>query len=98
NHSTSLEKLAKLRPAFKKGGTVTAGNASGLNDGASAVLIVNESYLKENNLEPLAEIIAIGQGGVDPDIMGMGPVSDIEESLHRADLSINDLEIGRAHV
>jgi len=93
NHSTSLEKLAKLRPAFKKGGTVTAGNASGLNDGASAVLIVSESYLKENNLEPLAEIIAIGQGGVDPDIMGMGPVSAIEESLHRADLSINDLDV-----
>src|SRR5699024_9217733 len=57
NRSTSLEKLAKLRPAFKKEGTVTAGNASGLNDGASAVLIVSESYLKEHGLEPLAEII-----------------------------------------
>lgn len=93
NRSTSLEKLAKLRPAFKKGGTVTAGNASGLNDGASAVLIVSESYLKAHDLEPLAEIVSIGQGGVDPDIMGMGPVSAIEESLHRADLSINDLDI-----
>ena len=93
NRSTSLEKLAKLRPAFKKEGTVTAGNASGLNDGASAVLIVSESYLKEHDLEPLAEIVSIGQGGVDPDIMGMGPVSAIEESLHRADLSINDLDI-----
>src|SRR5699024_10110040 len=93
NRSTSLEKLAKLRPVFKKDGTVTAGNASGLNDGASAVLIVSESYLKAHDLEPLAEIVSIGQGGVDPDIMGMGPVSAIEESLHRADLSINDLDI-----
>ncbi|SHF12645.1 acetyl-CoA C-acetyltransferase [Atopostipes suicloacalis DSM 15692] len=93
NRSTSLEKLAKLRPAFKKEGTVTAGNASGLNDGASAVLIVSESYLKAQDLEPLAEIVSIGQGGVDPDIMGMGPVSAIEESLRRADLSINDLDV-----
>src|SRR5699024_239741 len=85
NRSTSLEKLAKLRPAFKKEGTVTAGNASSLNDGASAVLIVSESYLKAHDLDPLAEIVSIGQGGVDPDIMGMGPVSAIEESLRRAD-------------
>src|SRR5699024_2892247 len=93
NRSTSLEKLAKLRPAFKKEGTVTAGNASGLNDGASAVLIVSESYLKEHGLEPLAEIISIGQAGVDPEIMGMGPVSAIQESLNRAGLSINDLDV-----
>ena len=93
NRSTSLEKLGKLRPAFKKDGTVTAGNASGLNDGASAVLIVSESYLKEHNLEPLAEIVAVGQVGVDPNIMGMGPVSAIEETLRRADLSLNDLDV-----
>lgn len=93
NRSTSLDKLAKLRPAFKKEGTVTAGNASGLNDGASAVLIVSESYLKEHDLTPLAEIIAIGQSGVDPNMMGMGPVSAIQETLQRVGLSINDLDV-----
>jgi len=93
NRSTSLEKLAKLRPVFKKDGTVTAGNASGLNDGASAVLIVSESYLKAHDLEPLAEIVSIGQGGVNPDIMGMGPVSAIEEALRRVDLSLNDMDV-----
>ena len=93
NRSTSLEKLAKLRPVFKKDGTVTAGNASGLNDGASAVLIVSESYLKAHDLEPLAEIVSIGQGGVNPDIMGMGPVSAIEEALRRVDLSLSDMDV-----
>ncbi len=93
NRTTTVEKLAKLRPAFKKGGTVTAGNASGLNDGASATLIVSESYLKANKLEPIAEIVAIGQGGIDPYIMGMGPVSAIEDTLRRADLSLKDMDI-----
>lgn len=93
NRSTSLEKLAKLRSVFKKDGTVTAGNASGLNDGASAVLIVSESYLKAHDLEPLAEIVSIGQGGVNPDIMGMGPVSAIEEALRRVDLSLSDMDV-----
>lgn len=93
NRSTSPEKLAKLRPAFKKDGTVTAGNASGINDGASATLIVSESYLKEHNLKPLAEIVAIGQGGVDPQIMGMGPVTAIEDTLHRANLTLKDIDV-----
>ena len=93
NHSTSLEKLSLLRSAFKKDGTVTAGNASGLNDGASATLIVSESYLKEHNLTPMAEIISVGQGGVDPQIMGMGPVTAIHNALKRADLSLAEMAI-----
>lgn len=93
NHITSLEKLSSLRSAFKKDGTVTAGNASGLNDGASATLIVSESYLKEHNLTPIAEIVSIGQGGVDPQIMGMGPVTAIQDALKRADLSLAEMDI-----
>lgn len=93
NHNTSLEKLSSLRSAFKKDGTVTAGNASGLNDGASATLIVSESYLKEHNLTPIAEIVSIGQGGVDPQIMGMGPVTAIQDALKRADLSLAEMDI-----
>lgn len=93
NHSTSSEKLSSLRSAFKKDGTVTAGNASGLNDGASATLIVCESYLKEHNLTPIAEIISIGQGGVDAQIMGMGPVTAIQDALKRADLSLAEMDI-----
>lgn len=73
NRTTSLEKLSTLRPAFKKEGSVTAGNASGINDGASFVLIASEEAVKQNNLTPLCEIIGVGQGGVDPAIMGMGP-------------------------
>ena len=93
NRTTTPEKLGKLRPAFKKNGTVTAGNASGLNDGASATLIVSESYLKKHQLEPLAEIVAIGQGGIDPYIMGMGPVSAIEDTLRRANLTLDEMDI-----
>lgn len=93
NHNTSLEKLSSLRSAFKKDGTITAGNASGLNDGASATLIVSESYLKEHNLTPIAEIVSIGQGGVDPQIMGMGPVTAIQDALKRADLSLAEMDI-----
>lgn len=93
NHNTSLEKLSSLRAAFKKDGTITAGNASGLNDGASATLIVSESYLKEHNLTPIAEIVSIGQGGVDPQIMGMGPVTAIQDALKRADLSLAEMDI-----
>lgn len=93
NHNTSLEKLSSLRTAFKKDGTITAGNASGLNDGASATLIVSESYLKEHNLTPIAEIVSIGQGGVDPQIMGMGPVTAIHDALKRAEVSLAEMDI-----
>lgn len=93
NRSTNLEKLAQLRPVFKKGGSVTAGNASGINDGASATLLVSEAYLHAHNLKPLAEIIGIGQSGIDPSMMGMGPVQSIENALKQADLSIDAIDV-----
>lgn len=93
NRGSTPEKLASLRAAFKKDGTVTAGNASGLNDGASATLLVSEDYLRAHNLEPLAEIVAIGQGGVDPQIMGMGPVVAVQNALAQADLTLKDIDI-----
>lgn len=93
NRSTNLEKLAKLRPVFKKDGSVTAGNASGINDGASATLLVSEAYLRKNNLEPLAEVIGIGQSGIDPSIMGMGPVQSIENVLKQTGLSLEEIDV-----
>lgn len=88
---TSLEKLATLRPAFKEGGSVTAGNSSGINDGAAASLIVSEQFFKANNLKPMARIVSMAIAGVDPTYMGMGPVPATQKALKRAGLSINDL-------
>lgn len=93
NAKTTLEILGKLRPAFKKDGTVTAGSASGINDGAAFVMIVSEDALKEYNLKPMAEIVAVGQGGVDPSIMGMGPVPAIKDVLNRADMKLSEMEV-----
>lgn len=93
NRSTSLEKLANLRPAFKKDGTVTAGNASGINDGASFVLVASEEAVKKYNLKPIAEIIGIGQGGVDPLVMGLGPVPAIRNALKNASIKLSDVEL-----
>lgn len=93
NRTTSLEKLAKLKPAFKGDGTVTAGNASGINDGASFVLIASEAAVKKYNLKPIAEIIGIGQGGVDPLVMGLGPVPAIRNALNYASLKLDDMEL-----
>ena len=93
NRGTNLEKLGMLKPAFKDGGTVTAGNASGINDGACFMLVVSEEALKKHNLEPVAELIAIGQGGVEPSIMGMGPVPAVAVSLKMADLNFNDIDV-----
>ncbi|WP_018479775.1 3-oxoadipyl-CoA thiolase [Pontibacter roseus] len=91
--STTLEALAKLRPAFKKEGTVTAGNASGLNDGAAATYIVSEDALKKYNLTPLARIVSSAVVGVEPRIMGIGPVPASEKALKRAGLSLSDMDI-----
>jgi len=88
---TSLEKLAKLRPAFIKDGTVTAGNASGINDGASMVIVASEEAVKKYNLKPIAEIIGCGQGGVDPLVMGLGPTPAILNALKDADLTLQDM-------
>ncbi|MBN2696905.1 MAG: acetyl-CoA C-acetyltransferase [Bacilli bacterium] len=93
NRTTNLEKLAKLRPAFKKDGSVTAGNSSGINDGASFTIIASESAVKKYNLPIIAEIIAIGQGGVDPSIMGMGPVPAIRMTLKNAGMKLDEVEL-----
>lgn len=93
NRKTSPEKLAGLRASFKKDGTVTAGNASGINDGAAYMLVVSEDSLKKYNLTPLAEVVACGQGGVDPSVMGLGPVPAIRQALSNAGLKLADIDI-----
>ena len=93
NRRSTLEKLGTLRTVFKKGGTVTAGNASGINDGASMVLLANQKMIDKYNLQPLAEIVAIGQGGVDPSVMGLGPVPAIKNVLETANMKLNDIEL-----
>lgn len=93
NRGSNLEKLGKLKPAFMKEGTVTAGNASGINDGASMTIIASETYVKDHDLEPMAEIIGIGQGGVDPQVMGLGPVPAIENALKMAGLKLADMDL-----
>jgi acetyl-CoA C-acetyltransferase len=93
NRNSDPEKLAKLKPAFKKDGTVTAGNASGINDGASFVLVASEDRGKKLGIKPLAEIISTGQGGVDPAIMGMGPVPAIAKALKKVDMKLNEMEV-----
>jgi len=93
NRTSTPEKLASLRPAFKKDGTVTAGNSSGINDGASFVLVASEESVKKYKLTPLVEIVAVGQGGVDPSIMGMGPVPAIANALKKAGMKITDMDV-----
>ena len=93
NRTTTLEKLGTLRPAFKPDGTVTAGNASGINDGASFVILASEAAVEKYGLTPMAEIVGIGQGGVDPDVMGLGPVPAVRNALKDADLKLSDIEI-----
>ena len=96
---TTLEGLAGLRPAFRPSGTVTAGNASGLNDGAAALLIASESGLRQHQLKPLARIVASGVSGVEPRIMGIGPVPATQLALKRAGLTmadINHIELNEA--
>ncbi len=90
---TPREKLSQLKPAFKKEGTVTAGNSSGINDGASVVLVVSEDVVKKYNLKPLAMIRSMAIAGVDPAIMGIGPVPATKKALKRAGLNIDDIDI-----
>lgn len=91
--NSSLETLAKLRPAFKKDGTVTAGNASGLNDGAAAVFLASEEAVKKYNLKPIAKIVSSGVVGVEPKIMGIGPVGASHKALKRAGLELKDIDV-----
>lgn len=89
--ATSLEKLAALKPAFKANGTVTAGNSSGINDGAAASLIVSEDVVVKYNLKPLAKVLSMAVAGVDPAHMGIGPVPATQKALKRAGLKVSDL-------
>ena len=93
NRKSTPEKMAKLRPAFVKDGTVTAGNASGINDGASFVLVASEDAVKKYNLTPMCEIIGIGQGGVDPLTMGLGPTPAIRNALNYAGVKLDDMDL-----
>ncbi len=90
---STIEALAKLRPAFKKDGSVTAGNASGLNDGAAALLIASEEGIKSHSLKPLARIVSSAVVGVEPRIMGIGPVLASQKALARASLSLDQIDI-----
>ena len=88
---TTFEQLAKLKPAFKEGGSVTAGNSSSLNDGAAAVLVVSREYAEAHGLEPMAKIRSIGTAGVPPRVMGIGPVPSTKKALERARVSLDDV-------
>lgn len=90
---TNLESLGTLKPAFKKDGTVTAGNAAGLNDGAAALLLASEAGIKNNNLKPLARIVSSAVVGVEPRIMGIGPVEAANKALKRAGLTFKDIDL-----
>jgi 3-oxoadipyl-CoA thiolase len=90
---TSMEQLAKLRAVFREGGSVTAGNASGLNDGAAAVLLMSAEKAEELGLRPIARWVASGAAGVDPRVMGLGPVPATQKALNRAGLSVDDLDL-----
>jgi len=94
---TTAESLTRLRPAFKKGGTVTAGNASGINDGAAAVVVMSARKAKELGLTPLVEIVANGTSGVDPSIMGIGPVKAVGQALQKAGLSLDAIDVIEAN-
>jgi 3-oxoadipyl-CoA thiolase len=90
---TTIEALAKLKPAFKAGGTVTAGNSSGVNDGASALLLCEASFAEKNGLKPIARIVASGAAGVHPDVMGLGPIPATRKALERAGLRMGDIDL-----
>ena len=91
--ATTIDKLAALKPAFIKDGTVTAGNSSGINDGASALLLASEEAVKQFNLQPIAMIKSLAIAGVDPSIMGIGPVPATQKALFRAGITTNDLSL-----
>jgi 3-oxoadipyl-CoA thiolase len=90
---TSMEALAKLRPAFRQDGTVTAGNSSGINDGASATVVVEKRYALEHGLKPLARVVSTAVAGVDPSVMGLGPIPATRKALDRAELRVEDLDL-----
>lgn len=93
----TVEALAKLRPAFKKDGTVTAGNASGINDGAAALVIMSKEKADELGIKPLATIISYASAGVDPSVMGTGPIPSSRKALEKAELTIEDMDLVEAN-
>ncbi|QMT16232.1 acetyl-CoA C-acetyltransferase [Planococcus maritimus] len=95
--SSTEEKLAKLRPAFKKDGSVTAGNASGINDGAAAVIVMTKEKAEQLGIEPLAVISANGNAGVDPAIMGIGPVQAVKNALKKAGMTLGEIDLIEAN-
>ncbi|MBR6555264.1 MAG: acetyl-CoA C-acetyltransferase [Clostridia bacterium] len=91
---TTMDKLAKLKPAFKRdGGTVTAGNASGINDGAAAIVVCSGEFVEKHGLKPMAKVVSTGSVGVDPSIMGMGPVPSVRQALKKAGLEASDIDL-----
>jgi acetyl-CoA C-acetyltransferase len=90
---SELSVLSSLKPAFKKEGTVTAGNSSGINDGAAALLLASEDFVKRNNLKPMARVVSHAAAGVDPAFMGIGPVPATNKALQRAGLAVKDLDL-----
>ena len=94
---TTAESLAKLRPAFKKDGSVTAGNASGINDGAAMVVVMSEEKAKELGVEILAEIVSYGSAGVDPEVMGCGPIPSSLKAFEKAGIQVSDLDLIEAN-
>lgn len=94
---TTVETLAKLKPAFKKDGTVTAGNASGINDGAAAIVVMTAEKAKELGVTPIAKIVASASAGVPPEIMGIGPVAATNKALKRAGMKIEDIDVIEAN-
>ena len=94
---TTVEGLAKLRPAFKKNGTVTAGNASGINDGAAAILVMSADKAKELGMKPLVKVVSYASAGVDPKIMGIGPIPASRKALEKAGLTLDDIDLIEAN-
>jgi acetyl-CoA C-acetyltransferase len=90
---TTLEKLSELKPVFREGGTVTAGNACPLNDGAAAVVVMSDTKARELGITPLARIVASGVSGLNPEIMGLGPIGAIRQTLKRANMTIDDIDL-----
>ncbi|WP_297836690.1 acetyl-CoA C-acyltransferase family protein [Pseudomonas sp.] len=96
--ATSLEQLAQMKPAFKKDGSVTAGNSSGLNDGAAALVLATGAAVKSSNLRPLARLVAYAHAGVEPELMGLGPIPATRLALKRAGLTVADLDVIEANI
>ncbi|MDR1815514.1 MAG: acetyl-CoA C-acetyltransferase [Clostridiales Family XIII bacterium] len=94
---TTAEKLAKLRPAFKPDGVITAGNASGLNDAGAALVVTSKEYAEKNGLTPLAKIVSYASAGVDPAIMGIGPIPASQKALAKAGLTVDDIDLFEAN-